>query len=83
MIGRVEPAAVLADSRGGLDRLGAGDRGGRRGLAAGDGAALAAQLVVHGLGRTGFVRAVQHVVDGRPGRKPAGIARQRMPSLTR
>jgi len=59
LLARVEPAAVPADGLGALDRLGVDDRGGRLGLAAGRETALAAQLMVHSLGRAGFLPAVQ------------------------
>jgi hypothetical protein len=47
LLSRVVPAAVLADSAGGLDRLGIGDRGGGLRAAAGQHAGLLAQLIVH------------------------------------
>jgi hypothetical protein len=76
MIARVEPAAAFGNGLGGLDRLGIDDRGRRLGLAAGCDAALAAQLAVHRLGRTRFLPAVQHFVDGLPGRQ---VSRHRPP----
>jgi hypothetical protein len=60
LLPRVEPAARPADSLGRFDRLRIDDRRRRLGLAAGRDAAPAAQLVVHRLGRTGLLPAVQH-----------------------
>jgi hypothetical protein len=68
LLGRVGPAAFLADGRGGLDRVGVDDRGGRRGLAAGCGAALAAQLVVPSRAAgSGWVRVCVLFDEGRGG----------------
>src|SRR4029077_14220417 len=60
----IKPAAVLADGLGGLHRLRVDDRGRGLGPAAGRDAALAAQLIMHHLGRAAFLPPVQHVIDG-------------------
>jgi hypothetical protein len=72
LLARVVAPAGAGDFLGGLDRLGVDDRRRGLGLAACGDAALAAQLMVYRLGRTGLLPAVGHVVDGAPVRQVRG-----------